>query len=377
MISLWKALAVLPALVALSAAPEAVAGLPAGVHHQTIWVPDYYGRKVYRYVLDQTVSPSTYALKTLNVGGRNCNPNSVAVQEDHLYVVCNSDFGGLDQILVFDADTLAYLQRITGHGADGYKYFDGSSLVSIVFDKRKNLWVSGYLGNSLYRVPYRNLSNLSPTVDRQVVHSPDSPAGMTVSSDGAFWVVGQFSGGILLRFNDSVLNASGTFNHTAPLNPEPAACLSNDIDGCNPTPGLFAAPEGVAVFGGAVWVSNNGGNTPGKTLVRAVRHSDGTFTTALYGSVTSKPFACPGGLFAPVLAGATPQLWVNDEGYGQVGTDCGSSAAFQGSRVGRVFAFTSSDLLDHRTAPTPESFVGATYLKTGSPGFGGIFVRLD
>lgn len=355
----------------------AMAGLPGGVHHQTIWVPDFYGKKVYRHLIDQTAAPATLTTKTIDVAARKCNPNSVAVRASLLYVVCNSDWGGLDQILVYDAVRLTFVKKVSGAGSDGYAYFAGAGLVAIAFDRHGHLWVTGYNKNALYRIPASRLAAAVPTVDRQVIDSPGSPAGLTVASDGSFWVVGQYSGGILLQFPDAVLNVAGTFDHTHPLNPNPTACLSNNVGGCQAVAGLFVAPEGVAVFGGAVWVSDNGGNAPGKRLVRAAPKGDGTFTTAVYGGTAAKPFSCPGGLFAPTLAGATAQLWVNDEAYGKTATTCGATAGSQGSKVGRVLAFQSADLLAHKAAPVPQTFVGSTQLKTGSPGFGGIFVQLD
>jgi hypothetical protein len=359
----------------------------AGVKHQIVWVPSYLGEEIRRYEIDYTVSPAKFTSKTIalksNAHTKNCNPNSVAVEGGSLYIVCNSDQGNSDRVLVLNYTTYAYEKTITGEGPSGVgsatlNYFTGSSLIGIAFDSHKNLWLSGYNSNSLYRIPAAQLSKAHPQVDRQVVDSPDLPAGMVFDKSGSLWVVGQYSGGILLEFPDATINQNGTYLNSSPLNPNPALCLSNVLTGCNPTTNLFNNPEGVAIFDGSVWISNNGGNAPAATLVRAIANtSTGVFTTSTFGSVANKPFACPGGLFAPTLAGATPELWVNDEGFGFTNGTCGATAASQGSDVGIVDAFTAGDLVNHQTAPKREVFPGSTKLKTGSPGFGGIFVQLN
>jgi hypothetical protein len=355
--------------------------VPVGVHHQTVWVPDFYGSLVNKYVTDFTTSPPTFVASAIDVSSYSCNPNSVAIKGARIYVVCNSDYGGPDEILVFNDTTFNYVKTIDGTGPSGaggtFPYFSGSGLIGIAFDMHGNLWVTGYGANSLYRIPLAELSSASPQIDRQVVDSPDLPAGITFTAAGAAWVVGQYGGGILVKFPDSVINGPGTFLHNSPDNLNPQLCLSNILTDCHPTSGLFNNPEGVAVFDGAVWVSNNGGNAPGRKLVRAVPEAGQAFATSKYGHAANAPFSCPGGLFTSTLAGATPELWVNDEGFGFENGTCGSSSATQGSGVGLVHAFTASDLLNNPTAPTPEAFKGAAKLKTGSPGFGGVFVQLD
>ena len=242
------ALAIVSPLAAARAEPQ----LPAGIKHQIIWVPDYFGEKVYRYLIDFTVSPPKFSSQTIELDATastsNCHPNSVAVESGALYVVCNGD----DRILVLNASTFAFEKTITGKGPSGvgsgtFAYFSGSSLIGIAFDSHKNLWVSGYNSNSLYRIPAAQLAKASPQVDRQVVDSPDSPAGMVFDGSGSLWVVGQFSGGILLKFTDATINVAGAFLHNSPLNPNPTLCLSNVLTGCNPTTNLFNNPEGVAL----------------------------------------------------------------------------------------------------------------------------------
>src|SRR6185312_2253957 len=147
--------------------------------------------------------------------------------------------------------------------------------------------------------------------------------------------------------------------------------------GCQNVAHLFNAPEGVAVFDGGVWVSNNGGNAPTGTIVELKKTAGANLSHTVFGGTVGEPFSCPGGMFSASMKGGTPSLWVNDEGYGIAGTDCGASAADQGDQLGRVLEFLPNDLLKHKAQPVPENFTYAADLKTASPGFGGIFVQLD
>ncbi len=185
----------------------------------TIWVPDYYGGFVRIYTFDYTVNPATFTSTKIDVAARNCNPNALTVQDGSLYVVCNGDFGGIDQILVFDAARRAFIKRITGIDAHGTEYFSGASLIGILFDAKGNLWTTGYASNTLLRIPARELARANPRIDREVIDSPDQPAGMALDQDNSIWIVGQFSGGILVNFTNAVLNAPGSFLAGNPLNP--------------------------------------------------------------------------------------------------------------------------------------------------------------
>jgi hypothetical protein len=363
-------------------APATAATVKVGgaVHHVKLWIPEYYGGAVYADTFDYTVTPAKFTSKVISVAGRACNPNSVAVSGGKLYVVCKSDFGGKDQVLVYNAATNAYVKTIAGVGTDGANYFSGSSLIGSVIDTHGNLWLSGYAGNDLLRISASQLAGTTPKVDRQVVDSPDSPAGLAVDpKDGSFWVVGQFAGGIALNFPDSTLNQAGTFLGASALNPSPSYCISDSAGaGCQNVAGLFNAPEGVAVFDGGVWVSNNGGNAPTGTIVELKKKTTaGQLSSAIFGGTVGKPFSCPGGMFSTGVAGSTPTLWVNDEGYGIANTDCGASAADQGDQLGRILEFLPNDLLQHKAQPVPEAFTNAANLKTASPGFGGLFVEMD
>jgi len=342
-----------------------------------IWVPDYYGGFVYYHQLDFATKPSAYSVTRINVSNRSCNPNSLAISGGLLYVVCSSGSGGKDQILVYNAKTRAYVKTITGLGTDKNNYFTGSSLIAIMFDAHGNLWVSGYNSNDLLRIPKSQLSSKKPLVDRQVVDSPDSPAGMALDTDKSIWVVGQYDNGIVLNFADSALNQPGTFLGATALSPTPAYCISNDLPDCEPS-GLFDSPEGVAVMTGFdgighAFVSNNGGNAPAGTLVQLTK--DGTQLDTFGFGGFGPPFACPGGLFAITLPTGVNSLWVNDEGYDVANTDCGSSSADQGNSVGRVLEFTAKELASEFGGPMPVEFPHWEKIHASSPGFGGIVIQ--
>ena len=355
---------------ALAEAPKGVGGSSNGA---TVWVPDYYGQYV---LVDTFDSSGNLTTITIPVADKSCSPNALTVQSGFLYVVCNSDFGGADQILVYDATSLAYVKAITGKDDNGADYFTGSSLVGILFDAKGNLWTSGYASNTLLRVPPANLGNADPHIDREVIHSPDSPAGLALDHDKSVWVVGQYGGGIVVNFTNTVLNQPGTFLIDNPLDPTPRYCISNDVSGCQQVSGLFDNPEGAAVFHGSVWVSNNGGNAPAATLVR-LTVNNGQLDSVTYGGTVNHPFACPGGLFAATGPTGTPTLWVNDEGRNVANTDCGSTGNDQSATAGLVMEFLYSGLKGSRqSAPVNYKFSNWKEVTTSSPGFGGIFVQL-
>ena len=140
--------------------------------------------------------------------------------------------------------------------------------------------------------------------------------------------------------------------------------------------GVFTNPEGIALFNGAVWVSNNStangsGNVPARTIV-GLTYSGGSLTVSeTFGNPSvpaSSPFVCPGGMY-----GTPAHLWVNDESYGETNPACGASGDVA-SRVGGVFSFTPSQLTGQTTNIGQ---VLAFSNITGRPGFGGIFIEND
>jgi len=362
------------ALFLIGSAPAAQAkGVGGSVNGAVVWVPDYYGRYV---LIDTFDTNGNLTTATIPLGDKSCNPNALSVQAGSLYIVCNSDFGGIDQILVYDASSLSYVKTIGGTDVNGADYFTGSSLTGILFDAKGNLWTSGYAANTLLRVPKANLGEADPHIDREVIDSPDSPASLALDGDKSVWVVGQYQGGIVVNFTNAVLNQPGSFLKNNPLSPNPRWCISNSIAGCEPTSGLFDNPEGVAVFHGAAWVSNNGGNAPAATIVR-LAESGGQLDASTYGGAVNAPFACPGGLFAATGPTGIETLWVNDEGRNVPDTDCGATSRDQSATAGLVMEFLKGGLkASHQSAPVNDKFSNWKKLTTSSPGFGGIFVQL-
>jgi hypothetical protein len=80
------------------------------VHHVKTWIPEYYGGMIYADTFDSTVTPFKFTQRLISVKARSCNPNSVTIGGNSLYVICNSDFGGKDQVLVFNATTYTKTQ---------------------------------------------------------------------------------------------------------------------------------------------------------------------------------------------------------------------------------------------------------------------------
>jgi hypothetical protein len=360
-------------LLSSAALAEAPKGVGGSVNGAVVWVPDYYGQYV---LIDNFDANGNLTTATIPLADKACSPNALSVQAGLLYVVCNSDFGGVDQILVYDANSLAWVKTIGGTDVNGADYFSGSSLTGILFDAKGNLWTTGYASNTLLRVPKANLGEADPYIDREVIDSPDAPAGLALDGDKSVWVVGQYQSGIVVNFTNAVLNQPGSFLKGNPLSPSPRTCISNSIAGCQPVSGLFDNPEGITVFHHAVWVSNNGGNAPAATLVRLVQNG-GQLEAATYGGTVDAPFACPGGLFAATGPTGIETLWVNDEGRNVPDTDCGSTAGDQSATAGLVMEFLNGGLKGkHQPAPVNDKFSNWKNVTTSSPGFGGIFVQL-
>jgi hypothetical protein len=361
-------------LLSSAAFAQAPKGVGGSVNGAVVWVPDYYGGYV---LIDTFASDGSLTTSTISLAEESCNPNALTVQAGSLYVVCNSDFGGIDQILVYDAASRNYLKTITGTDADGNDYFSGSSLTGILFDAKGNLWTTGYASNTLLRVPKANLGTANPHIDREAIDSPDSPAGLALDHDKSVWVVGQYGGGIVLNFTNAVLNQPGSFLKNNPLNPVPRYCISNSAGGCQQVSELFDDPEGIAVFHGSVWVSNNGGNAPATTIVR-LKQQSGQLDASTYGGTINQPFACPGGMVSTTGPTGTETLWVNDEGRDVADTDCGATQRDQSATAGLVMEFLNSGLGGgHQAAPVNYKFSNWKKVTTSSPGFGQIFVQLN
>lgn len=329
---------------------------PAPPATPVVWMPDFFGSRVN---VRAGEGADTKSVTLLLDGAGPCSPNSVAVNRGKLYVVCNQP----DAIRVYDADAI-------GTAAAGAVLADQpvetivtspefNELIGVAFDAQENLWVASFAANRLVRIAAADLTLANPPVTT-LPNSPDSPVALAFDTDGSLWVAGQFGGGIVLNFPADQLDRGA--------DAQPRYCISNAAPGCGQVPNLFNALEGLALFNGRVWVSNNGGNMPGRELV-ALRVENGNLVVdAVFGdrAQPTSPFVCPGGLLA-----TSQHLWVNDQGHDDpVNTTCGAND--QGSGVGAVLRFTPGQL-DARTTD-PAQIVRFTNI-TGRPGFGGLFVE--
>jgi hypothetical protein len=323
-----------------------------------VWVPDYFGNKVQVRIGE---GASTFGI-TLVLGAPDCSPNSVAVNSGKLYVVCNIG----NEIRVYDANAIKAAaagsvltsQPVEKNITDG----EFNDLIGITFDAQNNLWVASNSGaefgtGGIFQVSAAQLAQPNPTVTIRLPDTPSSPVALVFDTDGSFWATGLLNGGILLNLTSDQFDQG--------IGAAPRYCISNAD--CDPHGGLFNFPEGVALFNGKVWVSNNGGGAPGQQLVP---FTTGVAPALIPGTVFSgAPFVCPGGLFA------SPQhLWVNDQGFNDSGGDCGSTDPDKGSGVGAVLRFTPAQLNAHTTDPA--QIVRFSNI-TSRPGFGGIFIEGD
>jgi GH18 family chitinase/sugar lactone lactonase YvrE len=330
---------------------------------RVVWIPDFYGSLLQVRV---GTTPTAITIKLPS-----CNPNAVAVNNNKAYVVCNAYGANPDKILVYNASTIraapagtlsiSPLQTITSS--------QFNSLIGIAFDAANNLWVASYGNSQIDSISAATLNTANPVVTASLINSPGAPVSMVFDSAGGLWVVGQYAGGILLHFPVSQINAG------ANANPDYCLATSSGAPGCPYIENVFLSPEGVALYGGDVWVANNStgatGTVPGRELVD-LKFSGGTLTVnAVFGSSgtpASAPFVCPGGLYA-----SASHLWVNDESYGETNAACGANGDVA-SMTGGVFSFTPQQLA---AKTTTISQVLAFSNVTGRPGFGGIFVEND
>jgi len=357
-ISVLSALAII-ALLGSCSGPGSV-GL-----NRYLFVPDYVGKSVFIQALTGGRQRYTFTIP-------DCNPNSIARSDaDLIYVACNKDFGNGDHIEVYD------LVELSGLRPRGYLEVPSkktitspefNSIIDLKFDPDGNMWVSSYGNNQIIRFPKSSLdlSNPQPKPDVKLVNSPDSPVGITFDSLGSLWVVGQFEGGIVLRIPKSELNKTGTIvSGINSIDATPNYCISNMANGCLQKSGLFDAPEGIAILGNEVFVSNNGGNHPGASLVRLPTNQNNALAQSVrLGNNIAAPFTCPGGLQADVEG-----LWINDQSYGLSNSTCGQTD--RAAKTGGVIKFSSSELAGTSNLQTNSALIRDV---TSRPGYGGIAV---
>jgi GH18 family chitinase len=330
---------------------------------RVVWIPDYYGS-----LLQVRVGTTPTAI-TIDLPS--CNPNAVAVNSNKAYVVCNASGNNPDKILVYNANTIraAPAGTLTISPLQTITSSQFNSLIGIAFDSSNNLWVASYGNSQVDSISAGTLNTATPVVTPSLIDSPISPVSMVFDTAGGLWVVGQYAGGILLHFPLSQINAG------ADATPDYCLATSSGAPGCAYIDNVFLSPEGVALYGGDVWVANNStgsnGTIPGRELVD-LKFSGGTLTVnAVFGtsgSPTSAPFVCPGGLYA-----SSSHLWVNDESYGESNPACGANGDVA-SMTGGVFDFTPAQLAAKTT--TINQVLAFSNI-TGRPGFGGIFVEND
>lgn len=301
------------------------------------------------YVGRQLLVSTTLQTKTVSLG--NCNPNSVAVNQNLIYVVCNSDWGNPDAVQVYN-QKYQLLKTIRSS--------EFNSLVAIAFDAANNAWISSINNHSIVKLSAASLASANPTVSQKLEHSPDSPIGLAFDTDGSLWVSSVYAGGLVLNIAAQDL-ASSQYS----LDVSPRYCISNAAAGCQTVAGLFDVPEGIAVWNNAVWVANNGGNHPAHQLVR-LTVSGNQLSSRVYGQAVAQPFYCPGGLFA------TPDaLWLNDQGFGKANTSCGATAEDQAGQTGAILRLTTQTL--NTPNPAANDIVWGRNLSS-RPGFGGLFI---
>lgn len=325
---------------------------------QYIGIPDYAGNTV-------RIISTNDNQRQLGLITSDCNPNSVAFNQDRLYVVCNKDWGNGDKILIYNFQDLVAARaqglNISPIQSISNAEFDG--LVAAAFDSQGALWVSSYYNNQIFRFTNSSLNSGDPKIDKKLIHSPDNPVGLTFDTqDNSLWVVGHYAGGIVIKIPSWEIDSPGeNINGVSVINAQPVDCFSNSADGCKHFPGLFDKPEGIAVLNNEIWVSNNGGNQPAASLVR-LRPDEAQAVS--FGGGVGNPFSCPGG-----LASDGSRLWINDQSLGQVNTACGAGDAQAG--VDGVLIYDQAALSNPSSIGIP---LGVLRGVTSRPGFGGITI---
>lgn len=345
---------------AVNGGATSVASNEAAAYPRVVWIPDYFGQKLQVRI----GGGATTTAITINLPA--CNPNSVAVNSNKLYVACQNP----DKILVYNATVIKAAAAGTLAISPSQTISNGNfnSVIGITFDAHNDLWIASNGNHEILSISAATLGTVAPAVNVNLVHSPDSPVALAFDTDGSLWVTGLYGDGILLNFPTSQLNLGAAA--------VPRYCISSDnLGGCQFQTNLFEAPEGVALFNGGVWVANNStgaaGTTPGRELVGLKVSAGALVVSSIFGNTATpavSPFNCPGGLFA-----SPSHLWVNDESYGEAIPQCGANGDVA-SATGGIFSFTPAQLVAKTTTISQVlSFANVT----GRPGFGGVYVEND
>jgi len=297
-------------------------------------VPDYLGHTLRALQGTQTTA-------TINLG--DCKPNSVVQVRSTVAVVCHLEgdpsVATNNFIAVYDAAALKQSgtpspqRRITG---SQFQHLIGSAVAP-----DGGYWVASYgswdtndTTGALLKV---DLS--SGTVVHRVINSPAHPAALTFTADAAY-VVGQYQGGVVVKLALADLNSQSDVT--------PLAFAKDGVG--------FDNPEGVAVFKGAVFVGNNGGDHATHQILRFDSNL-GNATKVL--DASNKQVMCPGGFYA-----AGNSLYVNDQSYDLLAagrSGCGNGDAK--ASAGAVLVYTDINLQNPKVIPAVSS----------RPGFGGLW----
>jgi hypothetical protein len=322
----------------------------------SLLVADFMGSKIHGRIIErdgQTLisqnSSSDADDFSFNTPG--CNPNAVTADRDTVYVVCSAYSGNPDALRIysFNQQTSKFnlINTITSD--------DFQELIAIAIDADKNIWVSSN-GNSkiLQITPDHLKTNGKITINKGLWNSPSSPRGIAFhAEDNSMWAVGT---DVVINIDANTLKKleSNTKNNVFPkkfTNPDQSL--------------YFKEPEGIAITpDGIVYVSNNGGNSPGKTLVRLEVVNDELKVTS-----TLDKFVCPGGVqMYPSTNGTL--IFVNDESYGLTNTTCGAQDWTEQpvNGVVAVKEFNDTNLESNKE----DSPVFVFNKITSRPGFGGL-----
>jgi hypothetical protein len=324
-----------------------------------LFSPDYLGQKIHvRYIASVPATQAALINQDVDytqIATPNCNPNSVAATPTRLYVACNKDAGKPERILVYNwTSSIAKNQVFPVSKTITSPEFN--QLMALAIDSSGNLWASNYGNSKIVRISSASLATAAPKVDRALANSPGQPVGITFDPrDNSLWVVGSYSGGIVLNIPATELAKTGLN-----IDATPRYCISKAAAGCPQAPASFDFPEGIAVVGSQIFFSNNGGDHPAYTVIKLGVVGGQLAVQQTIGTAVGQPFSCPGGLFAHGNS-----VYVNDQSLGLQNTGCGSNDGLAG--VDGVIRFSA---VVSRAAIAPRIWKKST----SRPGFGGIAV---
>ena len=241
----------------------------------------------------------------------------------------------------------------------------------MTFDSQGDLWIASNGNDEVLEITAASLSSGTPASTVNLQDSPSSPVALAFDTDGSLWVTGQYLGGILLNFTADQLN-QGT-------NATPSYCMvetGGDQAGCQEA--TFLGVEGLALFNGDVWVSNNDTGSMGQVPGREILTFESREQRA---SITDRH-----------VTAAAPQRALQSDRLSGVGCSRGTAhhvgerQGYTGNRIRNV-ARKATRSRRHREAifdfttccswgPWPARRPAYTNV-TGRPGFGGIFIQND